>query len=132
MIHATLQSAGQRRRLLKDFLEHEVFESAEFDLGEIHLQRANLGINRDVVNGAGTERIRGQLGNRVVLKRERLIGVCNNRTLITGHHVFITTNANHQWTALARNHQHAWLLLAHAADGIRAGDLAERGLHRVL
>ena len=131
MIHATLQSAGQRRRLLKDFLEHEVFESAEFDLGEIHLQRANLGINRDVVNRAGTERIRGQFGNRVILKRERLVGMRHNRTLITGYHVFITTHANHQRTALARNHQHAWFLLTHAADGIRAGHLAERGLHRV-
>ena len=55
VIHATLQSTGQRRRLLKDFLEHEVFESAEFDLGEIYLQRANLGIDRDVVNRAGAE-----------------------------------------------------------------------------
>ena len=55
VIHATLQSAGQRRGLLKDFLEHEVFEAAEFDLGKIHLQRANLGIDRDVVNRAGAE-----------------------------------------------------------------------------
>ena len=73
-----------------------------------------------------------ELGHGVVVERERLVRVRDDRALVAGHHVLVAADADHQRAALARHHQHAGLLLADAADGVGAGHLAERGLHGVL
>ena len=130
MVDPALDARPKRARLLEDLLEHVVLVVTELDLLDLHLELVDLRRDLDVVDGRGPERITRQLGDRVVVEGERLIGVGDDRALVGRDDVFVAADADEERGSLAGHDHDPGFLAADRGDGVRALDLAKRALHR--
>ena len=74
-IEAAADGVGQRVRLLVDFLEHEMFEAALLRGGGVEAELGDLAGDRDVVEIADVDGIRGDDGDVVVVQIDHPLGV---------------------------------------------------------
>ena len=128
-VDAPLHASPQRAGLLEDLLEHVVRILAELDLLEVELELRDLRGDRHVVDRRRAERVARQLRDGVVLERNRLGRVRDDRAGVRGDDVLILADAHHERRALARHHEDVRLLLADHRDRVGAGHLAQRRLH---
>ncbi len=129
-VEAPAQAVGQRAGLLVDLLLHVVLVVAQLDLAELQFELHDLGRELHVVDRARAQAVAGEADDRVVVEGHGAGGVGDDGGAVGGDDVLAVADAHDEGRALAGAHQGVRLAGAHDRDGVGAGDLAERRLHR--
>jgi hypothetical protein len=132
MIDAAPEAGLDRLALLVDLLEHVVWVAAEFDRLEVEFDLLDLRRDGEVVDRRRVEALRRELADVVVVERERLGRVGDDGRGIGADDVLAVADSDDERRALPGDDERIRLMLADDGDGVRAGDLAECGLHRLL
>ena len=128
VIDAAAKSVLDRLRLLEDFLQHVMFEVAEFDVGRHLIQRLDGGIHVAGRPMVDVQAFRLQDGNLVVGQIDDVLRVADQRAGVAGEEVLVPADSNHQWTAGTRGDQRVGTVAKEDCQTVSAFEL-DRVLH---
>ena len=95
-VEAPPQGVAHRGRLLEDFLLHVVRVGAHLDLFEIDLELLHLRVHRDIVQVRGAEPVACDLHDIVIIERDGLSRMGDDRRGIRADDEFAVAHANDQ------------------------------------
>ena len=100
-VEAAADGVGQRIRLLVDFLEHEMLVTALLGGGGVEAELGDLAGDRDVVEVADVDGIRGDDGDVVVVQIDDALGVGDDGGGVGRDDGFSVTDADDDGAAAA-------------------------------
>ena len=132
-VESALHGGAQGARLLEDFLEHEVRESALLDLAEAHLQ---LAYHRGLLDLAevGDFQIFAALdvGYLLLAEIDDLVGVFDDRRCVGANEVFILPHSDDERAALAGGYHPVRLRLVDDDERVGSHHIAQGEWHCLL
>ena len=131
-VDAAADTVGDRARLFEDLLQHEVRIAALLQLGNVHLQFADVDLRFDVVEVDDAEGfVAVDDGDFAVVQVNHILDVFGNRGGVRGEEVFAVADADYQRAALAGSDDFVLVVAIQYGDGVGADHLVQRGLYRL-
>ena len=120
-MQAALHGGTQGARLLEDFLQHEVRETAFLDLAQVHLQFPHLGCLFDALEVRDAKLMTAlDVGDLLLAQIDDFIGILDNRGRVRSHEVFVFPHADYQRASFSGGDDLIRLTLVHNHQRIRA------------
>ena len=129
--HTATHTVAQTLRLLEDFLQHEVRETALLNLTEVDIHGLHLRVELYVLDVHHLQFLsETHHGDVAILQVNHLVGIFDDRTGIrTEIELSVLANTHHQRALLAGSDNLVRVALVENSDGVSANHLTERNLN---